>query len=166
MRALRVWMLRLRGMFRRGRDEQDFSAQLEADVALYVDDRVREGLTVADARRAAALEFGSLESARESWRDGHGIPFLERLHRDVTFAIRLLRRNKGWTAVGIVSLALGVGAGAAVFSSTATLLLRRMPVPQAGDLVTLRWAGENNRAERPRSRTSPFLPRTTGMIRA
>jgi len=143
MSSVRTWLLRLRGLFRRRRDEEDFSAQLDADLALYVDDRVRAGMTVADARRAAALEFGTADAAREAWREQHGVPVLERLQRDVAFAFRLLRRNRAWATVGILSLALGTGAGAAVFSTRAATLLARLPVPQAGDLVALHWQGQN-----------------------
>jgi transcriptional regulator len=61
----------------------------------------------------------------------------------LVFACRLLRRNKAWAGVGVVSLALGAGAGAAVFSTAATTLLKGLSVPQAGNLVALRWQGEN-----------------------
>jgi predicted permease len=143
MRTLRGWIVRLRGLFSRRRDEQDFAAQLEADLALAIDQRIQEGATPDEARRAAALEFGSRTSVTEAWRDRHGLPFLERFHRDVTFALRLLRHNPGWATVGMLSLALGVGAGAAVFSAAATLLVQQLPIPHPRDLVVLRWQGEN-----------------------
>jgi predicted permease len=143
MRWLRMWAIRLGGLFSRQYDERDFAEQLEADRALYVADRMEAGLTPAEARRAAVLEFGTVSATTEAWRDQHGVPLLERLQRDVRFAFRLLGRNRGWSAVGIVSLALGAGAGAAVFSTVAATLLKNAPVPGARDLVALRWQGEN-----------------------
>jgi predicted permease len=141
--TLRGWLWRIRGLFGRQRAEREFSAQLESDRALYIDECVRSGATLDDARRAAAREFGSMASTTEAWRDQHGVPFLERLQRDASFAFRLLRRNRAWATVGVVSLALGAGAGAAVFSTAALTLLRGLPVPQAERLVALRWQGEN-----------------------
>ena len=143
MRSLRAWLLRLGGLLRRRRSEDDFSAQLTSDRALYIDERVRAGATVEEARRDAALEFGSVTAVTDAWRDQHGVPSVERLQRDLVFACRLLRRNKAWAGVGVVSLALGAGAGAAVFSTAATTLLKGLSVPQAGNLVALRWQGEN-----------------------
>ncbi len=97
----------------------------------------------AEARRRALLKVGGLGAAREAWRDRRGLPFLETLVRDVVHALRVLGRNKGWSAVAIVSLALGVGATAAVFRAANALLLRKLPVPDPDSLVTLRWEGQN-----------------------
>ena len=130
-------------MVRRAKDERDFADQVQADIELQTEDGIRAGMSPEDARRAALLRLGGLGAAKEAWRDRHGVPFLEALVRDVAYAFRVLGRNKGWTSVAIVSLALGVGANTAVFSAVSRVLLRRLPVPAAGDLVTLRWQGES-----------------------
>jgi predicted permease len=143
MRTLRALASRLKGAFRRARDERDFEAQIQADIALHVEDAIRAGASPEEARRQALVKFGGLDAAREAWRDRRGLPFLETLVRDIAHALRVLGRNKGWSAVAIASLALGVGATAAVFSAANALLLRKMPVPDPDSIVTLRWEGQN-----------------------
>ena len=142
MRILRAWALRVRGIVRRASDERDFADQLEADVDLHTEDGIRAGMSREEARRAALLRVGGVAAATEAWRDRQGLPVLETFLRDVAYAFRILRRNMGWTCVAVVSLALGVGANAAVFGAVNNVLLRTLPVPGARELVTLQWAGE------------------------
>lgn len=143
MRTLRALALRLRGAFRGAGDEGDFEAQIQADIDLHVEDAIRAGASPEEARRQALLKFGGLDAAREAWRDRRGLPFLETLVRDVAHALRVLGRNKGWSAVAIASLALGVGATTSVFSAANALLLRKMPITDPEGIVTLRWEGQN-----------------------
>ena len=144
MRTLRALLLRLTGVFRTARDERDFEAQLQADIDLHVEDAMRTGASPDEARRLALVAVGGVAATTEAWRDRRGLPFLETLGRDIAHALRVLRRNKGWSAVAIASLALGVGATTAVFSAANVLLLRKLPVPDPDRLVTLRWEGQNN----------------------
>jgi hypothetical protein len=144
MRTIRGWVLRLTGIFRSRKDEQDFHEQIQADIELHTEDGIRAGMSREDARRAALARFGGVDSATEAWRDQRGIPLLETLIRDVSHTFRVLGRNKGWASVFILSLALGIGANTALFSAANVLLLRKLPVPDAEELVTLRWRGDNN----------------------
>jgi predicted permease len=139
---LRAWALRVRGIISRAEDERDFADQIQADIELHTEDGVRAGMSPEEARRAALVKVGGIGAATEAWRDRHGVPFLEALMRDVAYAFRVLRRNKGWTSVAVVSLALGVGANTAVFGAIRSVFLRSLPVPDARELVTLRWQGE------------------------
>ena len=123
MRILRAWALRVRGIVRRASDERDFADQLEADVDLHTEDGIRAGMSREEARRAALLRVGGVAAATEAWRDRQGLPVLETFLRDVAYAFRILRRNMGWTCVAVVSLALGVGANAAVFGAVNNVLL-------------------------------------------
>jgi predicted permease len=143
MRSLRAWLLRLGGVFRGARDETDFEAQIQADIDLHVEDAIRSGMSPEEARRQALVKFGGLDAAREAMRDRRGLPFLETLVRDIAHALRVLARNKGWSAVAIASLALGVGATTSVFSVANALLLRKMPITDPDGIVTLRWEGQN-----------------------
>lgn len=143
MRALRAWIMRVGGVLGRRRHERDFDEQMQADIDLQIEDGIRAGLGESEARRAALVSIGGVAAAKEAWRDRRGLPVLETFLRDVLHASRVLRRNKGWSAVAILSLALGVGANAAVFSAAYALLLRPLPLPDAANLVTLRWEGEN-----------------------
>jgi predicted permease len=144
MRTIRGWVLRLTGIFRSRKDEQDFHEQIQADIELHTEDGIRAGMSREDARRAALARFGGVDSATEAWRDQRGIPLLETLIRDVSHTFRVLGRNKGWASVFILSLALGIGANTALFSAANVLLLRKLPVPEADGLVTLRWRGDNS----------------------
>jgi predicted permease len=144
MRTLRGWVLRLAGIFRRRKDEQNFQEQIQADIELHTEDGISAGMSRADARRAALTRFGGVDAATEAWREQRGVPFLETLARDVRHTFRVLGRNKAWASVFILSLALGIGANTALFSAANVLLLRKLPVPDADGLVTLRWRGDNN----------------------
>ena len=144
MRTMRAWMLRLRGLFFRRRDEQEFLEQIQSDIDLHTEDGIRSGLAPGEARRAAMVKFGGVDSATEAWRDRRGIPFLETILRDVAHTFRVLGRNKGWAAVFILSLALGIGANTALYSAANGLLLLKLSVPVPDELVTLRWHGRNN----------------------
>src|SRR5688572_32061285 len=110
VRTVRAWMLRLKGIFFRSKDEQDFLEQIQADIELHTEEGIRAGMNPEEARRAALVKFGGVDAATEAWRERRGIPFLETLVRDVTYALRALGRNKGWASVFILSLALGIGA--------------------------------------------------------
>jgi hypothetical protein len=143
MRTLRAWVLRLKGVFRREQEERDFEAQLQADLDLQIEEGIRAGQSPGEARRLALAHVGGMDAAKEAMRDRRGVPLLETLVRDISHALRVLWRNKGWSAVAIASLALGIGANAATFSAADALLLRKLPLVNADDLVGLRWEGEN-----------------------
>jgi len=150
MKALRAAFKRLAGIFHRQRDEADLREELEANLQLQIDDNLRAGMQADEARRAALLHLGSIDSVKEAARDRRGIPFLETLARDVAFSFRLLRQNKAWSAVAILSLALGVGANTALFALVYNYALQKLPVRDPDQLVTFRWYGGTN----PRSLTS------------
>ncbi len=102
---------------------------------LHIDDNLRAGMTPDAARRQAMLKLGGVEPVKERVRDRRGLPWLDSLRQDVRYGIRFLRRSPGFTAVAILSLALGIGANTAIFSLLDSLLLRSLPVRQADRLV-------------------------------
>src|SRR5262245_37649289 len=133
-RLLRVLGQRLRSLFRRGVVERE----LERELQLHFDELVREkkaaGLSEADARRAARLEFGSADAMKEECRDARRVGLLEDFLTDAGYALRLLRRSPGFFATAVVSLALGIGANTAIFSLVDTVLLRLLPVERPEEL--------------------------------
>jgi hypothetical protein len=82
MRKLRAFVIRLRGLFRAKRSEDEFAAELESHVALHIDDGIRAGLTLQEARRQALIRLGGEEQAKQAHRDRRTFPWLESLLRD------------------------------------------------------------------------------------
>jgi len=124
MRTLRVWLLRFLGLFRTSRRERELAAELESHLQLHIDDYVRAGLTPEEARRRALLKFGPVESIKETYRERSSIAMGESLWRDLIGAARGSRRQPGFTFVAVGTLALGVGATAAMFSLVDQLMIR------------------------------------------
>jgi predicted permease len=131
---------RLRGLFRRRAVEADLDEELRAHLAHQVEKYVQAGLPLEAARRRAHLEFGGLDQVKEECRDARGVRFLETTLHDFRYGLRLLAKNPGFTAVAVITLALGIGANTAIFTLIDAVMLRAMPVRDPSQLVVLRWA--------------------------
>jgi hypothetical protein len=107
-----------------------------------IDDYMAAGMDRADAERRVFLEFGNPTPIEEAVRDVRG-RWLDDFWRDLRYALRTLRRNRGFAAVAVLSLALGIGANAAIFSLINAVMLRTLPVREPDRLVQIsRWATE------------------------
>jgi predicted permease len=137
MRTLRAWLLRVAGLFAKERRDRELAAEIESNLRLHIEDNLRAGMTPGEARRQALLKFGGIESAKEGYRDRRGIPLLETTWQDVRFALRMLRKSPGFTAVAILTLALGIGANTAIFSMVDWLVVQMPPVSHPRQIVTL-----------------------------
>ena len=117
--------------------EQQLDAELRDHFDRLVSEHRAAGLPLAEARRRARLAFGGIEQAKEACRDVRGTRWLDDTLHDVRYAVRLLRRSPGFTAVAVLSLALGIGANSAIFALVDGVLLKTLPVADPEGLVLL-----------------------------
>ena len=136
-------MPRLRNLlpWRRRRLERDLERELRYHLDRRIEDLTREGLTATEARRRASLELGGLAQVQEEVRDTWIWRWLGDRGRDLRYAARTLLRTPGFTATAVLSLAIGIGANAAIFSLVDQALFRLLPVNEPDRLVLLDWNG-------------------------
>ena len=134
----RTLRLRLRSLFRSTRVERELDEELQYHLARLEDEFVARGLSRGEARYAASREMGAIEPRKEECRDARGVALAEGVLRDTSFALRTLRKSPAFTAVAILSLALGIGANTAIFTLWNRVLHAPLPVVRdPGQLVIL-----------------------------
>ena len=128
----------MRSWFRRRDRDEELGEEIRAHLEMAIRDRVERGEPRAQAEAAARREIGNVATIQEVTREMWGGMWLERLAQDLRYGLRLLRRNPGFTAVAVLSLALGIGANTAIFQVIDAIRLRTLPVPNPSELAEIR----------------------------
>jgi predicted permease len=132
-----TWMNGIRSLFRRRRFESDLDEELQFHIEAKTKENIAAGMPPKEARNAATRAFGNHGLVRESTRETWGFGFAERLWQDTGYALRVFRKNPGFTVTVLVTLALGIGANTAIFSIVYGVLMKPLPFDDAGCLVKI-----------------------------
>ena len=136
----------LRSLFRKEQVDRELDEELRVYQEMAVDEKMKGGMSRKEALRAVRLERGSLEVSKEIVRSGGWESFVETCWQDIRFAARMLRKSPGFTAVAVLTLALGIGANTAIFSLANAAFFRALPYPHAERLAFL-WQDNQRTGE-------------------
>ena len=137
MRNLRAIWVRLLGLLGYRRRDEEFEQELGSHIEMHIEEKVRGGLSPAEARREVLMHLGGAEQTRQAYRERATLPWLEHILHDVRYALRGFRRNPIFALTAIVTLALGIGATTAVFSVVDRILFRSLPYAHENSLVSV-----------------------------
>ncbi|MGO8785889.1 MAG: ADOP family duplicated permease [Terriglobia bacterium] len=135
--TLRREFSKLRALFRRSKPADDLAEEIRSHLEIEEQENLESGMTPDEAHYAALRRFGNVTLAQERSREMWGWNSVETLWQDLRFGFRMILKNRGFTAVAVLTLALGIGANTAIFSIVDSMFLRPLPVSNPDEMVTL-----------------------------
>ncbi len=129
--------MNLRRFFHRTRADQDHAREFQSHLEMETADNIARGMSPDEALRAAQRKFGNATVLREHVYQNNSLPVVEAVARDVRYAIRVLLASRTFTLVSLLTLTLGMGAAAAIFTVVNSVILRPLPYPKPERLVTV-----------------------------
>ena len=135
MRWARAGAARLRGLFEHKRLERELDDEVRFHLERQIEDNLKAGMNPAEARYAALRSFGAIEPMKERHRERRAFALVETIAQDIRYAARTFRKQPGFAAAAILTLALGIGATTAIFSVVYGVLMKRLPFHESERLA-------------------------------
>jgi hypothetical protein len=161
MKSVRTFWLKLRSLLQRREVNREIDEELRFHIEQRTGETTAAGMSTEEVAREARKRFGNLPSVREACRERKGTGFGEGVWQDVRFGLRMLRKNPGFAAITVLTLALGVAGNIVIFTAYNSLYLRPFPFVEPDRLVDLnerapRWNLEYTGLSWPEFSNSPF----------
>src|SRR5437899_328024 len=129
--------LRFRALFQKERLDAQMNDEMRSHVEMQTQENIESGMSAEEARYAALRQFGWVESIKDTCRDQRGVSWIENLGQDILYGARMLRKNPGFAAVAVLTLALGIGANTAIFSIIYAVMLKPLPYADSEQLFNV-----------------------------